>query len=76
MGAWLSAQDAVDGKSIPSITLARLAVTETSADNTQNALGAIKQQLDATEGGSVVRESIKRHYEISSGLPQGFASLA
>ena len=38
-------------------------MTLTSTAKSESALGAIKQQLDATEGGPVVRESIKRHYE-------------
>jgi hypothetical protein len=50
-------------------------VTQTSTDKTQDALGAIKQQLEATEGGSVVRDSVKRHYENLERLAAGLRKL-
>jgi hypothetical protein len=37
-------------------------VPHTNSDGA-TALTAIRRQLDATEGGPVVRESIRRHYE-------------
>ena len=40
------------------------------------ALTAIKRQLDAKEGGAVVRQSVKRHYEHLESLARVFASLA
>lgn len=50
-------------------------MTQTSTGKSEGALGAIKQQLDATEGGSVVRESIKRHYENLERLAAGLRKL-
>lgn len=50
-------------------------MTQTSTGESESALGAIKQQLDATEGGPVVRESIKRHYENLERLAAGLRKL-
>ena len=50
-------------------------MTQTSTDKTQDALGAIKVQLDATEGRSVVRDSVKRHYENLERLAAGLRRL-
>jgi hypothetical protein len=50
-------------------------VTQTSTDKPQDALGAIKQQLDATGGGPDVRESVRRHYENLERLAAGLRKL-
>ena len=50
-------------------------MTLTSTAKSETALGAIKQQLDATEGGAVVRESVKRHYENLERLAAGLRKL-
>jgi len=50
-------------------------LTLTRTGKSESALAAIKQQLDATEGGQVVRESIKRHYENLERLAAGLRKL-
>jgi hypothetical protein len=50
-------------------------VIQVSADTSENALGAIKQQLEAAGGGPAVRESVRRHYENLERLAAGLRKL-